>query len=182
MISIARFGWILAVLLPVTLGSGCGGGGTGGGQTTSPPPSCASFFPVDVFVNMNGPSPGTAVTTTNLASATEGTYSGWGAASSAATFGASQAALPANVTIRGGATRACGYATQSLAQNADVQVTTSQMNFGSQCSGSSCTQVTASGLIANLPPDHPTSGTFYDMVLLFGGTHSYTAVINHLKA
>lgn len=176
MISIARFGLILAVLLPVMLWSGCGGGGTGG-QTTPPPPSCASFFPVDVFVSMNGQSAGTAVTTTNLAPATEGTYSGWGAASSAATFGASQATLPANVIIRGTATHACGYATQSLAQNGDVQVTTSQMNFGSQCSGSSCTQATVSGLIANLPIDHPTSGTFYDMVLLFGGSHSYTATL-----
>ncbi len=136
--------------------------------------NCPSFFPVDTFINMNGTTVGTAVTDANLTTGTEGASSGWAAATaSGQTFAASQIALPANVTVNGGSTHACGFATQSLAMNADVSGVTSQLGFPSNPQN-----VVFSGFIANLPPYNSGSGSFYDLIIGSGALHSYSNTLH----
>ena len=135
---------------------------------------CLSFFPVDVFLSMNGAASGTKVTLANLAASTEiaANYSGWGAASAAQTFGASRVALPAAISINGGSTHNCGFATQSLVHNTATSFSTSQMNFPAKA-----TNVTTSGWVIGLPPNQTTKGAYYDMVLNVGSTTPYTATL-----
>ena len=120
---------------------------------------------------MNGQTAGTAVTTTNLAAATEGTYSSWSNASAHQTFQTSQVALPAGITINGGTVHGCGYATQSLAADLTYGLTFSRINF----SGSHSV-VVAQGSISNLPPSAGSAGDLMDLMDLLS-THPYTAVM-----
>ncbi|HTF62396.1 MAG TPA: Ig-like domain-containing protein, partial [Edaphobacter sp.] len=153
-------------------------GATYEGQSASTtfisPASCLSFFPVDVFLTMNGASPGTAVTLDNLAASTEiaANYSGWTTGSAAQTFGASLVPLPAGISVNGGSSHNCGFATQSLVHNAAVSFSTSEMDFPQNA-----TNVTTSGWVVNLPPNQGTSGGYYDMVLNLGAITPYTAVL-----
>jgi uncharacterized protein YjdB len=135
---------------------------------------CLSFFPVDVFLSMNGASPGTKVTLANLAASTEvaANYSGWGVASAAQTFGASRVAMPAGISINGGSAHNCGFATQALVHNAAASFSTSQMYFPSKA-----TNVTTSGWVVGLPPNQGTSGAYFDLVLNVGGITPYTATL-----
>jgi hypothetical protein len=135
---------------------------------------CLSFFPVDVFLTMNGAASGTKVSLANLAASTEiaANYSGWGAASAAQTFGASRVAMPAAVSVNGGSAHNCGFATQSLVHNTAASFSTSQMYFPAKA-----TNVTTSGWVVGLPPNQTTKGGYYDMVLNVGSTTPYTATL-----
>jgi len=156
--------------------AGCGGGSSpvnkGGGGGGNPPPVCEAFYPVDVFVNMNGAAPGTKVTDANLAAGTEiaANYSGWDPASAFQTFGVSQVAMPAGITINGGATHGCGYVTQSLAHNAAGNFSTSSLNLENK------TNVVIGGWIVNLPPNQGMTGEYFDMAQTVGNL-GYSATI-----
>jgi len=137
--------------------------------------SCLTFYPVDTFINMNGTAVGTAVTKTNLATATEITanYNGFSTASTKEKFGASLVAMPAGITINGGSTHACGYATQSLAHTmTSGSFSTTEMDFPG-----SHTQVTVSGWIINTPPDLGSSAQLYDLTAVVGGINPFDAVV-----
>lgn len=125
--------------------------------------NCASFFPVDVFINMNGQTPGTTVTTTNLGAATEGTTSGWSQATTFETFAVSRVSFPYAVQVQGGTYHGCNYATQSLAFNAAGTLQNSKLDIGG-----SHGEIVASGVLSNLPPLNSGSGSFYDLMLLQG--------------
>jgi len=140
--------------------------------------NCLSFAPVDVFMNFNGATPGTAATTTNLASSTEGTYSSWAGASSNQTFAASQVALPAAVSVVGGSTHTCGFATQAMAQfiSPSTDLNFSQIDF----SGSTHSVVVISGWVSNLPPAASGSGALMDLTdVLSSGTHNAVMQLVH---
>ena len=140
------------------------------GQTT-----CDTFPPADVFFNFNGATPGTAVSTTNLASSTEGTYSSWASASADQAYAASQVALPAAVSVVGGSTHACGFATQAVGQNTNSTFNFSQINF----SGTH-TVVVISGWLSNLPPSQGGSGQLMDLTdVLSSGTHNAVLQLVH---
>src|SRR5580692_7672063 len=79
-----------------------------------------AYYPVDVFVNMNGTATGTAVSAGNLATGTVGTYSSWTAATAGETFGASIASLTGSVIVNGGGTYPASTATQTLVQDNTV--------------------------------------------------------------
>jgi hypothetical protein len=140
--------------------------------------NCFSFAPVDVFMNFNGAAPGTAATTTNLASSTEGTYSSWVGASSNQTFAASQVALPAAVSVVGGSTHTCGFATQAMAQfiPSSTDLNFSQIDF----SGSTHSVVVISGWVSNLPLETSGSGALMDLTdVLSSGTHNAVMQLVH---
>lgn len=136
--------------------------------------SCLTFFPVDVFVTMNGTSPGTTVTASRLAAGTEiaANYLGWSQATAAQTFAASKVALPARVSVNRGTAHGCGYATQALAQNGAASFNTSRMAFPGTAQN-----VTTSGWVVNLPPNQVSRGGYYDMVLNVGTHVPYTATL-----
>jgi len=127
---------------------------------------------VDVFLNMNGAAVGTLVTDANLGVGTEiaANYAGWDPASPFQTFGGSQVAMPAGVTINGGATHGCGYATQSLAHNAMGNFSTSSMNLEGK------TNLVMGGWIVNLAPDQGTKSQYFDMAQTVGNK-GYAATI-----
>jgi hypothetical protein len=136
--------------------------------------ACLNFYPVDVLLTMNGAAPGQAVTATNLAAGTEisANYSGWSPVSAAQSFGSNLVPLPAGVSVNGGASHGCGFATQSLAHNASASFSTSNMDFPVTHNN-----VTTSGWIVNVPPNQGTSGAYFDMVLHAGGIKAYTATL-----
>ena len=140
--------------------------------------NCVSFAPVDVFMNFNGATPGTAATTTNLASSTEGTYSSWAGASYNQTFAASQVALPAAVSVVGGSTHTCGFATQAMAQfiPSSTDLNFSQIDF----SGDAHSVVVISGWVSNLPLKTSDSGALMDLTdVLSSGTHNAVMQLVH---
>ena len=132
---------------------------------------CSAFGPVDVFLNMNGQSPGATVTTANLDVATEGNGT-WSTSTSAETFASSQVALPASISINGGTVHGCGYATQSLAINEADSQPTSEIDFPT-----GHTQVVVSGWIANLPPNQGGAGDLYDYVVTVGANVNAGGVV-----
>src|SRR5579885_2685282 len=142
---------IQALLVVVVVLVGCGSGGTKTTTTTPavPVPTCSVFYPVDVFVNMNGAAVGTAVTPANLLAATDASagFGGWPSASSSQKFEPSFVTLPATVSVNGGPTRACGFATHSLGHDASANVSTSWMDIPSK------SQVVVGGWISNFPPN-----------------------------
>jgi hypothetical protein len=140
--------------------------------------NCPSFSPVDVFMNFNGATPGTPANTTNLASSTEGTYSSWVGVSSNQTFAASQVALPAAVSVVGGSTHSCGFATQAMAQfiSSSIDLNFSQIDF----LGNAHSVVVISGWVSNLPPDASGSGALMDLTdILSSGTHNAVMQLVH---
>jgi len=137
-------------------------------------PACPNFYPVDLFLNMNGMPLGSSVTTTSLGAGTEisANYGGWYAASPSQTFGPSQVAMPAGVTVNGGATHSCTYATQSLAHAATGNFTVSSINMENKTP----TQLVIGGWIINTPPNQGTHGYLFDLAQTVGN-HSYAATI-----
>jgi Big-like domain-containing protein len=142
--------------------------------TVSPAGSCLTFFPVDVLLTMNGTSPGTAVTASRLAAGTEiaANYLGWSNATAAETFAASKVALPAGISVNGGTSHGCGFATQALAQNGTASFRTVNMDFPGRAQN-----VTTSGWVVNLPPNQGSKGGYYDLVLNVGTHVPYTATL-----
>jgi hypothetical protein len=142
--------------------------------TVSPTGSCLTFFPVDVLLTMNGTSPGSAVTASRLAAGTEiaANYLGWSNASAAQTFATSKVALPAGISVNGGTSHGCGFATQALAQNGAGSFSTVNMDFPGRAQN-----VTTSGWVVNLPPNQGSSGGYYDLVLNVGTHVPYTATL-----
>jgi len=147
-------------------GGGSGGGGGGGGST------CLSFYPVDLFLNMNGAVPGTPVSIANLEAGTEipANYLGWDTISTFQTIGASQVAMSAGIAINGGETHDCGYTTQSLAHNAEGNFSNSRLAMNGQ------TDFVMGGWVVNLPPDGGSDGQYYDLALS-AGMNGYSATI-----
>lgn len=135
--------------------------------------TCPSFSPVDQFVTMNGQTVGSAVTTTNLAAGTEG-MSSWSRASSHETFGPSQVAMPAAVTVNGGVTHDCGFATQSIAL--DDAGNQNNGGFSNLTPASGHSVMVVSGWISNLPPNQGSSGSLWDLVKLDTGGGSEAIV------
>lgn len=132
-------------------------------------PPCLSFYPVDTFVNMNGQSVGTAVSIANLKAATDGSSNTWSKAGAVyETFGASQVGtLPATVTVNGGPTHTCGFATQSLALNESGNQNNSAWSILTPASGHNI--IVVSGWVANLPPNQGGNGSLWDLVKLDTG-------------
>lgn len=122
-----------------------------------------SFYPQDIFINMNGTSTGTAVTTSNLATGTQGTNTTWSTASAQETFAASRITMPANVTVNG-TLFAANTATQSLAYDLTTAFTASKKSI----SGTHHF-VTTSGWFYG-PPSCGTCGTLYDLSYACGTT------------
>ena len=122
---------------------------------TTPPPNLA-FYAQDILINMNGTSTGTAVTTANLATGTQGTNTTWSTASAQETFAVSQVVMPANVTVNS-VLFSANVATQSLAYNLTTAVTASKKSIP----GSHST-VTTSGWFLG-PPSCGACGTLYDL-------------------
>jgi len=164
---------IQALLVVIVLLAGCGSGGTK--ATTKPPvtePTCASFYPVDVFINMNGAAAGTVVTPANLLAATDAavSFGGWASASPFQKFEASFVSLPATVSVNAGATRACGFATHSLGQDASENFSTSSLNIPFK------SEMVVGGWISNFPPNQEVEGGYFDVVSV-GGIKGYAATI-----
>jgi hypothetical protein len=129
-----------------------------------------SLGSVDVFIDGNGTATGTTVTSTNLGTATHGTYVGWELNGTVPmTFHAGQVSgLPGSVTVIGGSTYPASYATQSLA-------------YDHSAGGGSTIQI-------DIPDGHPVCASagwitlteptslfqIYDDLGLFGGTGKYT--------
>jgi hypothetical protein len=127
--------------------------------------NCPSFAPVDVFMNFNGATPGTAATSTNLASSTEGTYSNV-SANSTMLFAASQVSLPYQIPVNGGTQHACNYATQSFEVPSGAALLGSTWHI----SGAP-TEAVASGIII-LPSPDPGSGALIDLVYIDGTNYA----------
>src|ERR1700734_672049 len=134
---------------------------------------CPAFSPVDVFLNFNGAAPGTTVTTSNLQASTEGTGGTWSTANSLMSLQASQVPLPASVSVNGGASHGCGYATQSMAiiENTPGPGHTSQLTFNN-----GKTQVVTSGWIVNLPPNQGGAGDLFDYIVYESATNAGSGV------
>jgi hypothetical protein len=135
------------------------GGGNSGGNGGVGASDCLSFSPVDIFVNMNGTVAGSAVTAANLSAATEipANFKGWIVASASQSFQGSQVAMPAGISINGGSTHGCSYATQSLSHKATGNFTVSKMELPTK------TQAVIGGWIANLPPNQEGLGSYFDL-------------------
>ena len=127
---------------------------------------------MDIFIDMNSAPAGTAVTTSNLASSTEGTFTNWDLASPAETFAASQVTLNGAVAVNSGPTHTCGFATQSLAFLNETQVTRSRINFST-----SNQVITVSGWLVLGPPyQGPSHGGDFDLVHVEGRAGSYAVL------
>jgi trimeric autotransporter adhesin len=137
-------------------------------------PSCLNFYPVDIFLNLNGMPPGTPVTTASLSAGTElaANYEGWASASPAQTFSASQVALPAGIAVNNGSTHTCTYTTQSLAHSGSGSFTVSTLNLENKTP----TQLVISGWIVNTPPNQGTRGYLYDLAQTVGN-RSFAATV-----
>jgi len=157
---------IQALLVVVALLAGCGSGGTKTAPSTPPipVPTCSVFYPVDIFVNMNGTAAGTVVTTANLLTATDAStsFGGWASASPSQKFDASFVSLPATVSVNAGPSRACGFATHSLAHDATATLSTSWLNIPSR------PEMVVSGWISNFPPNQGLQGGYFDVVSASG--------------
>ena len=135
----------------------------------TPAPSSLAYYPVDVFVTMNGTTTGTAVTAGNLATGSLGTYSSWTAASSGETFQASFCSLTGSVTVNGGSTYPASTATQILQQDNTVSGQQSHLNITT-----SKTKATISGCIK---PNMTAGGfAFYDLVYLVNNNGNTAAL------
>ena len=134
---------------------------------------CPAFSPVDVFLNFNGASAGTTVTTANLQASTEGTGGTWSTANSLMSLQASKVALPGSVSVNGGAAHGCGYATQSMAiiENTPGPGHTSELDFYN-----SKTQVVTSGWIVNLPPNQGGAGDLFDYIVYESASNAGSGV------
>jgi len=154
------------LLVFAALLAGCGSGNNTTTKPGSPGtvPTCASFYPVDLFLNMNGSPTGTAVTPANLLAATDGptSFGGWSSASSFQKFQPSFVKLPATVPINGGKTRTCGFATQSLGHDATGNFSTSEVNIPFK------TGVVVGGWISNFPPNQDLDGSYFDVAVVDG--------------
>lgn len=164
-----------ALLVVVVLLAGCGSGGTRTTSTTpvsGNQPTCASFYPVDVFINMNGAAAGTTVTPANLFAGTDAAagFGGWASASPYQKFESSFVSLPATVTVNGGPTHTCGFATHSLGLDATENFNTSSLNIPLR------SDFVIGGWIANFPPNQDGNGGYFD-VASAGGTKGYAATI-----
>jgi len=131
--------------------------------------SCSALYPVDLFINFNGATPGTPASSSNLAASTEGTYSSV-TANSSMLLAASQVSLPYDISVNGGSEHVCNYATQSLEVTAGSTMTTSVWYV----SGAP-TEIVASGIIV-LPSTNPSSGALIDLELSYGT--NYVATID----
>ena len=164
---------IEASLALVILLAGCGSGGSKTTITPSiPVPTCSVFYPVDIFVNMNGAAAGTVVTTPNLLAATDASanFGGWASASPSHKFDASFVSLPATVSVNGGPSRACGFATHSLGHDATASISTSSLNIPSR------PEMVIGGWISNFPPNQGLQGGYFDVVSA-GGIKGNAATI-----
>jgi hypothetical protein len=156
--------WLLSMPLLCSLAFAQGGvigpkGIIGPNGIVAPGTVSVAYYPVDVFVTMNGTTTGTAVSAGNLATGSVGTYSSWTAATSGETFHASQASLTGSITVTGFSTYPASTATQSLAQDNTVSGQQSQLNIST-----SKTKATISGWIY---PNMTAGGfAFYDLVYL----------------
>jgi hypothetical protein len=121
---------------------------------------------------MDGPAPGTTVSTANLDSATEGVGVSWSTATSQETFAASQVALPGSISIKGLSTHPCGYATQALAVNEAASMPTSEIDFPA-----GHTQVVVQGWLVDLPPDAGGAGDLFDNVVTVGANVNAGGVV-----
>lgn len=163
---------IQASLIVVVLLAGCGSGTKSTTTPQTPVPTCSVFYPVDVFINMNGAAAGTAVTPANLVAATDAAIGsgGWATASSSQTFGASVVSLPASVAVNGGLSRTCGFATHSLAHDATSNFSTSWLNIPSK------PEIVVGGWISNFPPNQGVLGGYFDVVSV-GVIKGYAATV-----
>src|SRR5271155_2822878 len=121
--------------------------------------NCPTLAPVDVFMNFNGEGAGTAASSTNLASSTEGAYSSV-SASSSMLFAASQVSLPYRISVNGGTDHVCNDATQSLEVPSGTTLTGSTWHVAG-----SPTEAVASGIIV-LPSPDSGSGALIDLVYI----------------
>jgi hypothetical protein len=166
---------IQVLLGAVVLLAGCGAGGTNSTTTNPVPgtqPTCPSFYPVDIFLNMNGAPSGTAVTDANLLASTDApaSFGGWASASPFQKFELSFVTLPATVPVNGGPTRACRFSTQSLGDDATQNFNTSSLNIPFK------SQLVLGGWISNFPPDQDGKGGYFD-VASASGVKGYAATI-----
>ncbi len=113
---------------------------------------------------MNGAAVGTAVTPVNLLAATEGPadFEGWFSGSPYQTFQTSVVALPAAITVNGGKTHTCGFATQSLAHDGTGNFSVSSMKIPLK------TELVFGGWISNLPPNQQGDGDYFDVAQVVG--------------
>lgn len=165
---------IQALLVVVVLLVGCGGSrnSTTTISVTGNQPTCASFYPIDFFIQMNGAVAGTPVTPANLSAATDAPagFGGWASASPDQKFAPSFVSLPASVSISGGSSRSCGFATHSLAHDASANFSTSSLNIPFK-SG-----IVVGGWISNFPPNQGVTGGYFDVASV-SGIKGYAATI-----
>ncbi len=137
--------------------------------------SCLTFYSADMFINMNSQTPGTTVTTANLATSTEAATTTWNSVTTHETFAASQNALPAGITANG-TVHGCNYATQALAYDA----TTANVNSVKTIPGSHPIAV-FSGWIGPMPTNLGGSGSLWNFVEIDQGVSPFASSFMQLQ-
>jgi len=148
-------------------------GNYNGWNTLTP---CPNFYPVDFIITGNGVTQGTAVTTSNLATMTLGTYTAWTQAATHQTVGATQGPIPANVGINGTTGLTCITPTQSLAQDNTFAGGNPEISIATFTT--SATIAVISGFMTPGPLNGTVgqTGSLFDAVVILGNTALYAVV------